>query len=398
FVLESTCMKPRTVSDLYINIAHTIDHLVMLIYPVVVLAMSKELGLTFGEALTLSVGGWIAFGACSLPAGWLGDHWSRHGMLTVFFFGIGAATALTGLAQNAWQIVAGLTFIGVFAAIYHPIGIAMIVSNRDDVGRALGINGVAGNMGVAFAAIITGALADWIHWRAAFIVPGILIMLIGVGFAVFAPKIKSTGKKHAAPRVQLSRELLPRFFIVLLVATICGGLIFNSVTISMPKLFEERLMSITQTTFGIGALVSVVYVLASLAQILIGLLIDRYALKLVFIGIVALQAPALYLAGFADNYTMFAIAIGMMFVVFGQIPINDAMVAHYTHERWRSRVFAARYVVTFGASAAAVPVVGFLYDKTGGFELTFTIMSVLAIGTFLAALAMPTGKPQAQPA
>ena len=385
-------MKPRLISDLYINAGHTIDHLAMLIYPVVVLAMRKEMGLEFGEALTLSVGGWIAFGVFSLPAGWLGDRWSRHGMMTVFFFGIGAATILTGFAQTPWQIVLGLTLIGVFAAIYHPIGVAMIVSDRQDVGRALGINGVAGNMGVAFAAIMAGALADWVHWRAAFIVPGVLTILVGVGYLMYAPRIEISGKKQAAVKVQLGRELLPRFFIVLIITTICGGLIFNAVTNSLPKIFEDRLTDITQTTFGIGALVSVVYVIASVAQLLIGLLIDRYPLKIIFIAIVLFQAPALYAAGFVESYSMVIISVVMMFVVFGQIPINDAMVAHYMPESWRSRVYAARYVLTFGASAAAVPVVAFLYDRTGGFELTFTIMAIFALGTLAAAIAMPTVK------
>lgn len=385
-------MKPRLVSDLYLNIGHSIDHLAMLIYPVIVLALHEEMGLTFGEALTLSVGGWIAFGACSLPAGWLGDRWSRYNMMVVFFFGIGITTTLMGFVQSPFQIVVCLTLIGVFAAIYHPIGVAMIVSERGDVGRALGINGVAGNMGVAFAAIMAGALADWIHWRAAFIVPGVMTILIGIGYVIFAPRIETAGKKQAAVKVQLARDLLPRFFIVLIIATICGGLIFNAVTNSLPKIFEDRLTDITQTTFGIGALVSVVYVLASLAQLLVGYFIDRFALKMVFIAVVFFQAPALYAAGFVDNYAMLIVAIVMMFVVFGQIPINDAMVAHYMPESWRSRVYAARYVLTFGASAAAVPVVAFLYDRTGGFELTFTIMAVFAVGTLLAALAMPTAK------
>jgi MFS family permease len=294
-------------------------------------------------------------------------------------------------------MAAGLTLVGVFAAIYHPIGIAMIVSDRPDVGRALGINGVAGNLGIAFASLVAGALAEWVHWRAAFVVPGIAVMLVGVAFTMYAPRIETAGKKQSAPKVQLGRELLPRFFVVLLVATVCGGLIFNATTISMPKLFDQRLTALTQSTFGIGALISVVYVIASLAQILIGTLIDRFALKTVFVAVVALQAPFLYLAGVSENLAMLAVALGMMFVVFGQIPINDAMVAHYTHESWRSRVYAARYVVTFGASAAAVPFVAFLHDRTGGFGLTFTLLGIVALGTLAAALAMPTAKAAPQP-
>ena len=159
-------------TSVFLNLGHTFDHLLMLIFPTVVLAMGEEFGRGYAELLPLSIGGFIAFGACSIPAGWLADRWSRYGMMVVFFFGIGAAGILTGLASGRAQVALGLTGIGVFAAIYHPVGIAMLVANRDDVGRVLGVNGVFGNVGVAFSALLAGALADLAGWRAAFIVPG----------------------------------------------------------------------------------------------------------------------------------------------------------------------------------------------------------------------------------
>jgi MFS family permease len=169
---------------LLLNVGHGLDHLLMLIFPTVVLAMSTELGRSYADLLPLSLGGFIAFGACSIPAGWLADRWSRTGMMTVFFFGIGAASILTGLASGPSQIAFGLTLIGVFAAIYHPVGIAMLVANRDNVGRVLGVNGVFGNVGVAFSALLAGALAQEAGWRSAFIVPGAIAIGVGVAFAI----------------------------------------------------------------------------------------------------------------------------------------------------------------------------------------------------------------------
>src|SRR3990170_6423917 len=110
--------------ELFLNIGHTLDHLFLLIYPTVVLAMSPEFGRSYSEMLPLALGGFIAFGAGSLPAGWLADRWSRRGMMIVFFIGIGAASIVTGLVQAPWQIAAALTLMGLFAAIYHPVGIA----------------------------------------------------------------------------------------------------------------------------------------------------------------------------------------------------------------------------------------------------------------------------------
>ncbi|MBI3709508.1 MAG: MFS transporter, partial [Proteobacteria bacterium] len=145
----------------FINVAHVIDHMFMLIFPTAVIGMAGEFGLSYGELLALSLGGFIAFGAGSLPAGWLGDMWSRRNMMAVFFLGIGAATVLTGFAASPAMLAAGLTLIGLFAAIYHPVGTAMLVAHADKIGRTIGVNGVWGNMGVAFATLLTGALTQF---------------------------------------------------------------------------------------------------------------------------------------------------------------------------------------------------------------------------------------------
>lgn len=397
-------MSRRAVSDAYLNIGHALDHLFMLIYPTAVLSMGTDLVGGYGQAITLSVGGFIAFGACSLPAGWLGDRWSRHGMMIVFFVGIGIASVLTGLARDAFEIAAGLTLIGVFAAIYHPIGIAMLVGGRDDVGRALGVNGVAGNLGVAFAALAAAGLASAAGWRAAFIVPGLVSVAVGAVFVLFAPRLEAAPRrdgKRGAAAAGADPAIFRRLFLVLIVATVFGGLVFNATTISMPKLFDERLTALTRTTLGVGAMVSLVYVLAAVAQLIVGFLIDRHPLHRVFVCIALGQAPLLLLAGWLDGAPMLAVAIAMMFFVFGQIPINDAMVARHTDDSWRSRVYALRYVMSFGASAAAVPLVAMMHGAASGFRGLYLVLAVFALGTLAAALLFPrrTGPaPAAEPA
>jgi MFS family permease len=375
--------------SLFLNIGHAFDHLLMLIFPTVVLAMGAELGRGYAELLPLSLGGFIAFGAFSIPAGWLADRWSRFGMMVLFFFGIGTASILTGLATGPAQIATGLTLIGVFAAIYHPVGIAMLVAGRDNVGRVLGVNGVFGNVGVAFSALIAGALADLVSWRAAFIVPGLAALAAGAAFAMLA---RGAGGKAAARRpaaAKVSRADLARIFAVLTVATACGGVIFNATTISMPKVFDERLSALTHSTFGIGMLVCGVYLIAAMAQLCVGWWLDRRPLKAVFVPVVALQVPLLLLAANMESYMMLAVAVAMMFFVFGQIPINDAMVARYTAEEWRARAYAVRYVVSFSASALAVPLVAWLYGTSGDFRLLYFVLGALALATFAAALCFP---------
>jgi MFS family permease len=381
--------------ELFLNLGHALDHLFLLIYPTVVLAMAPEFGRSYSEMLPLALGGFIAFGAGSLPAGWLADHWSRRGMMIVFFVGIGAASILAGFVQSPWQIAAALTLVGLFGAIYHPVGIAMLVSGRDQVGRVLGVNGVFGNLGVAFAALIAGALAHWIYWRAAFIVPGAVSIAVGIAFALTVPEARIEGRRPAGTaRTVFPRELLVRVFAVLTVTTLFGGVIFNSTTIAMPKIFDERLNALVSTTLGIGILVSFVYAFAAMAQLVVGHFLDRGALKSVLVAVIGLQLPLLLAAAFFDNYLMLVVALAMMFFVFGQIPINDAMVAAYTDEAWRSRVYGVRYVVSFGASACAVPLVALMHRYSSDFKYLFFALAAMAGLMFAAAVLMPSRRPQ----
>ncbi len=384
--------KPRlTVS--FLNFGHALDHLSMLIYPTVILAMTAEFGGSYGDLLRLSFGGFVAFGAGALPAGWLADRWGRPKMLIVFFIGLGAALILTGLARTPTEIAVGLTLIGVFASIYHPVGIAMLVADPERIGRRLGVNGLLGNFGVAFAAILAGALSDLIDWRAAFILPGAISIAGGIGFAILVPRAPASPASGERRGQRLSRDVMIRVFLVLTIITLCSGMIFNATTIAMPKLFEERLSALTESTFGIGALVSAVYVLAALAQLLVGQLIDKISLKTIFLPLALLQVPLKFLAGSVVHYPMLALAVVMMFVVFGLIPIGDALVARYTDERWRSRVFAVRFVGTFGAAAAAVPLVGTMHEATGGFEQFFVVLAVLALVNLAPAFFFPKRHP-----
>jgi MFS family permease len=380
----------------FLNLGHFLDHLAMLIYATAVLVMTSQFGLAYQDMLPLSIGGFIAFGGGSLPAGWLGDRWGRRNMILVFFLGLGAALVLAGLVTSRWQIVAALTLIGVFASIYHPVGIAMLVKDQARVGRALGWNGVWGNLGLAFAAFIAGWFADHLSWRAAFIAPGIFTLAAGIAFALLVPNGAAPAAKAAAVTGRhVPDALARRVFALLTLATLCSGVIFAAATNAMPKIFDERLAALVHTTSGIGTLVAAVYTIAAMAQLLVGQLIDRYSLRGVFLPLALLQVPLLLLAGMFSDWAMLALAIAMMFVVFGLIPINDAMVARYAHDSWRSRVYAVRYVVSFGASLPAIPLVAYLQPKAGGFAPLFGVLAAIALGTLVAALLFPSGAPEA---
>ncbi|HYD55644.1 MAG TPA: MFS transporter [Burkholderiales bacterium] len=373
----------------FINLGHLLDHLVMLVFPTVVIALGREWDRPYSELLPLSLGGFIAFGAFAVPAGWLADHWSRYKMMVVFYFGIGASLFATGFSQANWQIAVGLTVTGMFAAIYHPVGIAMLVAAPKNLGSALGWNGLWGNLGLATAAVVSGALMDLWGWRAAFFVPGALSVLVGIGFLVLVPDPGPVQKKSKTIGLHVDSRTMAQIFAILLVATACGGLIFNSTTVAMPKVFDERLRELTQTNVGIGALVAMVYTVAAFAQVLMGTLIDRFEMKRLMIGVGLAQIPLLFLAASLDGWPLLIVALCMMMAVFGQIPLNDALVGKYVADEYRARVLSVRYVVALGVAAVAVPLISVLHGTAGGFRNVFLVLAVLAAAVAIAGAFFP---------
>ena len=379
----------------FLNLGHLLDHLVMLVFPTVVIALARQWDRPYSELLPLALGGFIAFGAFAIPAGWLADHWSRYRMMAVFFFGIGASLFVTGFATSPWQIAVGLTVTGMFAAIYHPVGIAMLVSSPKNLGMALGWNGLWGNLGLAFAAIISGALMDLWGWRAAFFVPGTAAMAAGAAFLLLVPDPGPVPKRSKTIGLHLDARTMSHIFVILLIATACGGVIFNSATVAMPKVFDERLRALTDTNVGIGALVAMVYSIAAFAQVLMGTLMSRYDMKPLMIGVGLMQIPLLFAAATLDGWAMLAVALLMMMAIFGQIPLNDGIVAKYVADEYRARVLSVRYVISLGVASVAVPLIAVLHRTEGGFRNVFLVLALLACAVFVAGVFFPSRRQMA---
>jgi len=373
----------------FINIAHALDHLMVLIFPTAVLGMGASFGDSYGNLLALSLGGVIAFGAGSLPAGWLGDRWSRRNMMAVFFIGIGVAAIVTAFSTTPLMLAISLTFVGLFAAIYHPVGTAMLVAHADKLGRTIGVNGVWGNMGVAAAAAATGAITQYLGWRWAFVIPGVAAIALGVAFLALVPdeRIAKASLKRAAAAVP--RSVVVHAFAVLVLVTSAGSVVFQAVTNANSKIFDERLSLLAHNPLWIGILLAGVYVIGAMAQLIVGHFVDRHPLRTVFLPLSLLQGPCLLLAAWAQDWTMLLLAVAIAFAIFGQVTINDAMVARYTDQAWRARAYAFRYVVSFSAGACAVPLVAFLHERTGGFNLLFLVLAGFGSLVFLGALLFP---------
>ena len=373
----------------FVNAAPFIDHYSMLIFAAAVIIMGPALGMAYSELLPYATPGFVAFGAGSLLTGWLGDRWSRRHMMLIFFFGIGASMIAVGLVRTPLQLGAALLSIGLFASIYHPVGTAMIVSYADRLGREMGLNGVFGNLGVASSALVTGVVGQYLGWRFAFIIPGVVTILIGVAFALSIVHEDRAGTRQAAAQARVARSQMWRVIVALLIVVIAISTTFNAVTVALPKLFAERLADLTASPALLGVIAAGVYVFGAMTQYTIGKLLDRHSLKAVMLPLSFLLAPFLYFAATLSNWPLIIAAIGIVMGAFGQVTVNDAMIGKYTSEEWRSRAYAVRYFVGFTAAGVSVGLVAWLYEQ-GGFVTMLHAFAGLCLLVIAAAIILPT--------
>ncbi len=406
---------------LLLNIGHFLDHLFMLIFATVAaLALHREWGVGYAELLAYATPGFFAFGVFALPAGWLADRWSRDGMMGVFFIGIGIASMATSLATTPLQVGVGLFGIGMFAAIYHPVSLAIVTMKWRNTGMRIAANGVFGNLGVASAALITGYLIDHGGWRQAFLFPGILSVLIGLAYlalrheTIWSDHIaKKAQKGGASPEIEGShRRLLIRVSAIVFLTTAISSIIFQSTTFALPKMFDERLSGLADDLTAwisgsrgegggdvatvIGALAFTTFAVASLAQLVVGATLDRYGPRRVFMAAATLQLIFFsVMPGLTDGLAL-AAALGFMLGAFGQIPINDFMIGKMASGAARARIYGIRYVVSFSVLAASLPLIAFVYDRFG-FDALFIILAGAALLILGAVMMLPERLPKVDP-
>src|SRR5262245_26156817 len=389
---------------LLLNVGHFLDHLFMLIFATVAaLALKHEWGLGYADLLKYATPGFFAFGAFALPAGWLADRWSRDGMMSVFFIGIGIASAATAFARTPFEVGVGLFVVGVFAAIYHPVGLAIVVEKWRNTGMRIAVNGVWGNLGVASAALITGYFIDHGGWRTAFIVPGVASILIGIAYTVLMwPELmrsKPRVKAAAAARVLPAdvKALLVRVSMIGFLTTAVSSIVFQSTTFALPKVFDERLAGISVSATALGGLAFLVFALGSMGQLVVGHLLDRLGPRTVFIAAAAAQVVFFAIMPGLADWAALACAMAFMLAAFGQIPINDYMIGRLAEGEWRARIYGVRYVVSFTVLAAALPLIAFVYENWG-FDVLFRILAVSAAIILGAVLMLPQRLPRTEPA
>ena len=376
------------------NTGHACTHMFTVLYATAVLHLPQVFGLPYGELLTLSSLGLVLYGVGALPAGWLGDRWSQVGMMVIFFLGIGAGAIVTGLADGPGTIFAGLTMIGLFAAIYHPVGIAWIVASARKRGMSLGINGVFGNVGNSLAPVFVGVTIDFLSWRAAFLIPGAVAVLVGIALlAAWRRGLVADARTDRSPPPARDPGDACRVFIVLTFTMACSGFVYAGVTNTMPKLFEMGLGERLATGYTeIGLFVGVISGLASASGILGGWLADRFSARGIYLVFWMLQAPVLFVIASMTGVPLLITALLALSFNLSFTAAENMLVAQYTPMRRRSLAYGAKSVLALGVAGLTVLLAGRIFDARGSFELLYLCLGVAVVVAATAATLLPGGR------
>ncbi len=377
----------------YANAAHFFDHFFLLIFPTAALAIAPAWAKSYAEVLLLGTPLYAAFALATLPAGWLGDRFGRMVLMGVFFMGCGASALIVSLSEGPAGLMLGLGLLGMFAALYHPVGLPLVTDLGERTGRVLAVNGVFGNLGLAASAAATGYLAAQFGWTAAFSVPGIVSLGIGSVVLFRCRKHRRLNRASGPVRRQTLRQTPRRtLFVVaavILTAAVFGGFVFNAVTISLPKFFAERLADVSGDLSWIGASAGAVFAVAAFAQLPVGELLDRLGARPILIFLLSSQIVLLGCLSQLTGWPALALSLLLVTMLFAEIPVTTWLISRYVPTDARSRVVSVEYVLSLGMTSAAVPLIATMHGASLGFDVQFIVLAALAAIVLLAAAFLP---------
>ena len=383
--------RNKKIPDVYLYVSHFLDHFIILVFAKAAYDAGQEIGLSYGETIQLATLGFILFGVASPIAARLADIFSRSIIMVVFHFGIGISSILISFSYTSFHLVLGLSSLGFFSAIFHPVGIAMLLETKERVGLRLGINGLFGNMGVASAPLITGVIIFYSNWKMAFFVSGILCIVYGIFFSMaLKPATDQSGELLTQIKSEKFSPGWKQALVALGISTTFGGFIFTAVTFLVPRYLELYMKDLLLSVAMTGLLASLVYAISSFSQVIVGWLIDRMSPRIVLFIVSIGQIIFIYLASQFDGYNLvFLMTLAVCFV-FGQIPIIDAVMVRYVPDSWRNRVLSMKFVLNLGVGATVLPTCSFMLDK--GYKLSdlFSFLCLFSVIIVFASILLPS--------
>lgn len=375
----------------FTGVAHAATHYSELMFPTLAVQLVRETGVPLEQVLSWSFLGYLLFGLGALPAGLLADRFGSRPLILIGLAASGSFALIAATAEPGGSLVLCLAGIGLAASLYHPAGMGMLSRCMDQRGRALAINGIYGNIGIAGTPLVTALLAAQFGWRGAFAISGAALLASAICFSrieIDETPVPVMGTPDAeAPQAARSRRI---GFGVLCAAAMLGGVAYRSNTLVQPALFAERVEWI-----GYGLATSLVLVFGIAGQYLGGMVADRRDLRWSYFCFQLLSLPALLAIPWLFGAPLLMASGLYVFFALGMQPLENSLYASLTPERWRSTAYGIKFILVFGVGSGAVWIVRFTTEAWGLASVYFVMLAVVAvmvgvIGVLIRVTRLPT--------
>lgn len=374
----------------FTSFGHFFTHFYMLVFPVLLLPITRSLGMPIEAILPKSFLMYLLYGLLAMPWGFLADRFDPRIVMGSGIVFAGCGFLISGLLRDPAFLALSLALVGIGCAAYHPSGLSLLSKGLRSRGRALGLNGIFGNLGIASAPFAAGALNYALGWQTTLIILGGAGICIGVVCLIVPFSVdRETDKQQASV---VSRENVVRLFVNLCAIVTVFGLLYRGFTLILPTFLETRLADTFEAAHAAvtgdgparifpeeqGSLLAAMvtggaYLLGMFGQAVGGRLADRFDLKKAYLGFVCLAVPFLLLLRFGRGPALAVFAGFFAFFTLGLQPIENSLYAMLTPPRWRSLAYGVKFTLVFGIGSLSV----FLINKVkvaSGLDAVITLL------------------------
>ncbi len=380
----------------FASASHFLTHFFMLIFPVLIMPISRALNLPLSLVVNLSFWMYFLYGTLAMLWGWLSDHLGHKWAMASGMILAGFGLIMTGFLSSLFSISLAFALVGIGCSAYHPSGIALVSQGVRQRGKAMGINGIWGNAGMASVPFLAGLLNYLMGWQKSLVVFGTAGIIFGI-VCLIAPLSIEKGTDRSQVST-LERKTAGKLFLIICIGLVFSGFMYRSFTVILPAFLEYRLGSITEgihtrmfsmfpslrdspafNTLAASLIATSVYLVGIIGQAIGGRVADRFSLKCSYFVFFCLALP--FILGMAMFKNFWLVVCAGIFVLFslGMQPIENSIVAFLTPARWRSVSYGLKFTLTFGAGSFAVKLVSLIEASYGMTSIAWLISGFLVL-------------------
>jgi FSR family fosmidomycin resistance protein-like MFS transporter len=357
--------------------SHALTHGYLLIFPAVLLLLKEEFSMGYlglgaiGNIMT------FAYGLGALPGGMIYNRLGPKKLYLFCFLGSAGASLLVALSHSLILFTTGLALLGILGSVYHPLANSLITSKVSEYGRALGIHGATGNIGLAAAPFIAALIASRWGWRQAylwFIAPGIALSIWSL-FIDMSVAEKDEKKISPLSPSANSRSKMGKLWIFLTVPLLLLYLLnmlqsfsFHGATTFLPAYLAKhtsfRILSWDSVAVG-GMLSSLALFMGVFGQYLGGILGQRPDLERNVLIISTAAFPFIVLMSFTGEGPLLIMALVFFFFYFALQPMMSTLLARHTALKMRGTAFGIYFFAAFGIGSLAASFSGYIAQRFG---------------------------------